>query len=484
MTRENIKNRLRPIVFILVATGLITGCDRAVDAAKTISEPPSDWKYSETVDKMSQSKEYTAELSEVTKEVPLVQTTAKVICTPGAADFSFHIELTTYYSKAEPNGTLKAMPMKMESIPANQQGMFTQMLLETSGTIPKGTGYSNYTLVKIRTNENKENTQFLDDIPSISIKYNNQVYLFPFLIEKANGTELNSLRIAINTDQGTPNILIPFADKNVARVISACSAHRISFTPQNTTAKPPLPQQDVSKASSSSSASVTDSQKKEQDNTSQNTADTAQSQQKIAAGQVAQDQLKTESKEIKQSSALKPIHAPAAARDGLTEMLRNAKSAYKISEIKAQIELLPKPVAGDRRVARKLNDDALAELKVANHATAAETFKKALESDPADIEIRNNYLYALIKAKKYSEAEPVAGELLAISPGRSSAWANLAELYSQTNRNDESIAALVLAFQFSSNKDRTLTFLNENIGNENSPLHKQSSQALQIIKTL
>ena len=62
--------------------------------------------------------------------------------------------------------------------------------------------------------------------------------------------------------------------------------------------------------------------------------------------------------------------------------------------------------------------------------------------------------------------------MLLISPGRSSAWANLAEAYAlkNKNKNEEAVATLVLAFQFTSNTDRTLTFLNNHNGDENSPL--------------
>ena len=109
------------------------------------------------------------------------------------------------------------------------------------------------------------------------------------------------------------------------------------------------------------------------------------------------------------------------------------------------------------------------------------TFKSAIGTDPADVEILNNYVYALIKAKRLQDAESEAGRLLTISPGRSSAWANLAEVYAIKNKNEEAVAALVLAFQFSSNKDRTVTFLNERAGDANSPLQATARKTIEII---
>jgi hypothetical protein len=176
--------------------------------------------------------------------------------------------------------------------------------------------------------------------------------------------------------------------------------------------------------------------------------------------------------------------APDESKQLLTAMLQQATSAFKISEIKGKIEALPKPTTGDRKAARKLNDQGLAALKAEDFAQAITALKSATGTDPADVEVLNNYVYALIKAKRIPEAESEAGRLLTMSPGRSSAWANLAEVYALKDKKSEAVAALILAFQFSSNKDRTITFLNERAVDPNSPLQASAKVAVEIIQKM
>ena len=108
----------------------------------------------------------------------------------------------------------------------------------------------------------------------------------------------------------------------------------------------------------------------------------------------------------------------------------------------------------------------------------------ATATDPADVEILNNYVYTLIKANRLQDAELEAGRLLTISPGRSSAWANLAEIYAIKNNSEEAVAALVLAFQFSSNKDRTINFLNDRAADTTSPLQATAKKTIDVIQKL
>lgn len=178
------------------------------------------------------------------------------------------------------------------------------------------------------------------------------------------------------------------------------------------------------------------------------------------------------------------VLAPDESRQLLTSMLQQASSAFKISEIKGKIELLPKAATGDRKTSRKLNEQGLAALKSENFPQAIFALEGATSADPADVEVLNNYVYALIKAGRLQDAESEAGRLLTMSPGRSSAWANLAEVYALKNRKEEAVAALVLAFQFSSNKDRTINFLNERSADSNSPLQNTAKKAIEVIQKL
>ena len=178
------------------------------------------------------------------------------------------------------------------------------------------------------------------------------------------------------------------------------------------------------------------------------------------------------------------VLAPDESKQLLTAMVQQANSAFKISEIKGKIESLPKPATGDRKTSRKLNEQGLTALKNEDFAQAIAALKSATSADPADVEVLNTYVYSLIKAGRLQDAESEAGRLLTMSPGRSSAWANLAEVYALKNRKEEAVAALILAFQFSSNKDRTINFLNERSADSTSPLQSTAKKAIEIIQTL
>jgi len=140
------------------------------------------------------------------------------------------------------------------------------------------------------------------------------------------------------------------------------------------------------------------------------------------------------------------------------------------------LEQLTKPLPGDRKAARTLNERGLQALKVDAYLPAIEFFKQAISADGADVEVRNNYVYALAKAKKTTEAEREAGILLAYAPGRSSGWANLGEIYANKGQAKLASLALIVAFQFSNNKDKTLTFLKETSAATDNPVFAQGAK--------
>lgn len=159
---------------------------------------------------------------------------------------------------------------------------------------------------------------------------------------------------------------------------------------------------------------------------------------------------------------IKPVIAPAQTSGLLTDMLLNNSNSVKLIELKAKIEeIYPKPDKGDRKMARALNDQALLEFRQENYQIAANTFAEALKSDPSDIEVLNNYAYALLKGARYVDAERILGFVLSIAPGRTSGWANLADVYANTNRLDAASAGFVVGFRFATNQDKALTFLKD-----------------------
>ncbi|WP_158540818.1 tetratricopeptide repeat protein [Thiomonas sp. X19] len=124
--------------------------------------------------------------------------------------------------------------------------------------------------------------------------------------------------------------------------------------------------------------------------------------------------------------------------------------------------------SGDRSSSRAANRMGLAALQRGNTGAAVSAFEQGLHADPSDIEVRNNYAYALIKALRPQDAVSELATVLEAVPTRTSAWANLAEALSSINSN-EGIAALKLAVHFSSNRDYTRRALQKTLDTAMSP---------------
>lgn len=160
------------------------------------------------------------------------------------------------------------------------------------------------------------------------------------------------------------------------------------------------------------------------------------------------------------------LAAVAFAQDarGLAEQMLQAaatKDEAKIADLSARIEALAKPARGDRRAARTLNDEALKAFAENNFGTAASAFGRALQQDPADVEIANNYGFALLKARQYAQAQDALLAAIAMAPKRSAAWFNLATGYGEQGDQARSSAAFELALLYSQNKDKTREFLDK-----------------------
>jgi hypothetical protein len=164
---------------------------------------------------------------------------------------------------------------------------------------------------------------------------------------------------------------------------------------------------------------------------------------------------------------IKLIMSPPQTSGLLTDMLLNNSNSVKLLELKAKIEeIYPKPDRGDRKTARALNEQALLAFRQENYQQAANIFTDAVKSDPADVEILNSYAFALFKLGRYVDAERALGFVLSIAPGRTSGWANLADVYANTSRPDAASAAFVVGFRFATNQDKALTFLKDRAESE------------------
>ena len=123
-----------------------------------------------------------------------------------------------------------------------------------------------------------------------------------------------------------------------------------------------------------------------------------------------------------------------------------------------RLEGLPKPDLGNRAVARKLNDAALAALKRDDAAEAVRQLRQAAQENPRDVEVAGNLGYALVQAGQAADAVEVLRAALVLEPRRSSTWTPLAEALALAGRPADAQAALWVAFQWSGNRDKSIAF--------------------------
>jgi TPR repeat protein len=167
--------------------------------------------------------------------------------------------------------------------------------------------------------------------------------------------------------------------------------------------------------------------------------------------------------------------------DQVTKMLAGAASrdANAVWDAKTEIEELPYPARGDRKLARRLNTTALEKFKADQVADSAADFEKARRADPSDQEIANNYGYMLYRTGKLAEAEAQLRYTLALAPARAAAWANLAEVFGAQGQVQRAADAFVVSHRFSRNPDTTRQYIEKFAAAAESPGLKQgAAQAL------
>ena len=142
-----------------------------------------------------------------------------------------------------------------------------------------------------------------------------------------------------------------------------------------------------------------------------------------------------------------------------------------VRTLATRIDALPHPAPGNRAQARKLNQQALAALQAGDPAQAVSLLKAAVKEDPKDVEVMGNLGFALLKAQQPQEAASVLSEALLLDPRRTSSWAPLGEALGASGHNAQGSAALWIAWQWSSNRDRTLTAWQDKVQREAAAQH-------------
>lgn len=141
-------------------------------------------------------------------------------------------------------------------------------------------------------------------------------------------------------------------------------------------------------------------------------------------------------------------------------MLKGAlpRRADAVQAAAASIGNLPRPEQGARKIARDLNKRALEQFGNGNYTAAASMLRQAADADPSDVEIKSNLGLALVRAGNPADAESALLSALELDPRRSSAWVSLAEALNAENNGDAVLRSLLLAYEFSANKQRTLDY--------------------------
>lgn len=181
-----------------------------------------------------------------------------------------------------------------------------------------------------------------------------------------------------------------------------------------------------------------------------------------------------------------PASTPAAssAESLLRQMLSASerKNDAELTALLSRINAFPKPVKGNRKTARALNTDGLAQLRDGAANQAIGTLRQAVDADPADVEIIDNLSYASIKAGDYRSARAAGFAALAIAPSRSSAWANLGIALAETEGENQAVAAFANAYRFSGDATKTIAYLESLSQNDSSlKVRAAAKRALSIV---
>jgi tetratricopeptide (TPR) repeat protein len=148
--------------------------------------------------------------------------------------------------------------------------------------------------------------------------------------------------------------------------------------------------------------------------------------------------------------------APAAVSVDALVAAAAAGDQARVEQIAGQLKMQPKPVRGNRRLARDLNDRGLALWQRQRFAEAATYFRQAHDADASDAEIAENLGYSLLKSGNVAEAEPAILDALALGPERASAWGSLGSIYAKQGKHRQAVACVITAYRFAPNPKRAL----------------------------
>lgn len=150
-------------------------------------------------------------------------------------------------------------------------------------------------------------------------------------------------------------------------------------------------------------------------------------------------------------------------------MFASSENLAGAMEAAKTIDSLPKPRRGDRATARKLNQDGLSALNASRPDDAVKLLEQANQADPSDEEIVSNLAFAYAADGQLTKSEDTAVVALSLNPRRTNVWAPLAVTLAKANRLGQATQAMWLAYQFSTDKQRTLNFIDSRLAVETDP---------------
>lgn len=181
------------------------------------------------------------------------------------------------------------------------------------------------------------------------------------------------------------------------------------------------------------------------------------------------------------------INYQSEATPYVEHMINHARDTEKVISAKNEIEKLRKPQRGERKKARKLNDEAIALIVQSRDTEAIPLLEEAQRFDPLDVEITNNlasaYFNTSFSSNDYRKAKAMLVDTLNLKPTRNVAWANLGRTFAVEGDEYASTNCYINFFRFSDNKEKALQRLSDSINEPHPVLSKALANAYQHVST-
>jgi tetratricopeptide (TPR) repeat protein len=134
------------------------------------------------------------------------------------------------------------------------------------------------------------------------------------------------------------------------------------------------------------------------------------------------------------------------------------RSPETIGVAVARIGEMPKPQKGNRKVARELNFKGLEAFRKGDLSSASSLLGRGALEDPSDVEIQSNLGLVLVRERRLPEAKVALTNAITLNSRRTGAWIPMAELFFESGETEKSKGALLLAWEFSENREKTVAY--------------------------